>query len=455
MLVLTTKFRTLSFLKFKVFFSLFLIGLFLTSCGGGGNSGKSKELKSISEYTISFFDDNLDVINSTKRENNINVNITAVADEFGIVSAFAANSSDNVVNNPIYENYNLTQNVNFYTISGVIEIKNQEELNAIRYNLNGKYILVNDIALDENGAGFEDENGWLPIDSFKGIFNGNNHKITNLWIDRQSKTETDFHVGFFSKIYNAQIKNLGIETAIDKEIKGYAYIGGITAYASSSSIINSYFTGNISSDEGGGAGGITGIILSDSSIINSYSIGNINAGRTVGGIVGIAFYDTIINNTYFIGNVSSNAKGYGNHEVGGIAGEVFGDSSVSNSYFIGNVKNVYSDAGGIVGMFYGSNVVNNVAMGSIVGFQRANRIIGYFNSGSASNNFGLDTMLINEAVYSGAEDDSNGISKSIEELKTRSTYETDLGWGFEGSDASPWKIDPDKNDGLPYFYWQN
>jgi hypothetical protein len=166
-----------------------------------------------------------------------NVNITAIASEFGITTTFAANSSVDVISNSDYYNYLLNKNVIFYTF--VV----QKDLDNIRINLSGKYILVNDINLDENKAGFEDISGWFPIGNsssyFTGILEGNNHKITNLWINR-----TTTHVGLFGYIRNAQVKNLGVETAEDKEIKGTAnYVGGITGYNYNSNIDNSYFVG--------------------------------------------------------------------------------------------------------------------------------------------------------------------------------------------------------------------
>jgi hypothetical protein len=48
-----------------------------------------------------------------------------------------------------------------------------------------------------------------------------------------------------------------------------------------------------------------------------------------------------------------------------------------------------------------------------------------------------------------------GTAKTIVGLKTKSTYETDLGWLFGSDDTNPWKIDANKNGGLPYLYYQD
>jgi hypothetical protein len=62
-------------------------------------------------------------------------------------------------------------------------ITNCAELQAIRDNLSGNYYLANDIDCSctvdwSEGAGFE------PINSFTGTFDGQGHKITNLYINR-------------------------------------------------------------------------------------------------------------------------------------------------------------------------------------------------------------------------------------------------------------------------------
>jgi hypothetical protein len=49
---------------------------------------------------------------------------------------------------------------------------------------------------------------------------------------------------------------------------------------------------------------------------------------------------------------------------------------------------------------------------------------------------------------------NGGTDKTDAELKTQSTY-TGLGWLFGNNDSSPWKIDANKNGGLPYLYYQD
>ena len=77
--------------------------------------------------------------------------------------------------------------------AGYIQISTKEELNNIRNNLNGKYILMNDIVFSdadfEAGGDFYNGGiGWLPIggvfrtwssdyNEFTGVFDGNGYSI--------------------------------------------------------------------------------------------------------------------------------------------------------------------------------------------------------------------------------------------------------------------------------------
>ncbi|MDR1007046.1 MAG: hypothetical protein LBL65_00580 [Campylobacteraceae bacterium] len=351
---------------------------------------------------------------------------------YGISNWYFANSSLSVTS------YTLTdKSVNFYAVPNVIEVTSQDDLAAISTDLAGNYILLNDIVLNENEAGF-DSDGWIPIGSypnvFTGVFNGNRYKITNLWINRPLNT----YVGLFGyTTYKAKISNLGVEIAEGKSVRGDNRVGGIVGYLEDSFITNVYSLGNINgiTHVGGIVGGTECV-----SIINAYSIGNINGSGEVGGIAGQAAVYSNITNTYSIGNIS------GNKYIGGIAG--------------------YID--------YGSNISNNIAINSLVnGSNYTSRVVGYIGTSSVnsvvSNNFALDNMT-GGVNYDGATNSfSNsgnisyhGTDKTEAELKIQETYsdaiEGDglggLGWQFGDNNTAPWKIESNKNNGYPYFYWQ-
>ena len=71
--------------------------------------------------------------------------------------------------------------------------------------------------------GYGDGNGWLPVGNFTGSFNGNNKKITNLYINRPA---TD-NVGFFSIADTSRITDITFE---DVDITGRNYVGGCIGY---------------------------------------------------------------------------------------------------------------------------------------------------------------------------------------------------------------------------------
>jgi hypothetical protein len=428
-------------------------------------------------YQISFYDENLDYVVTVNAANG-SVDLSSISNTSN--PWYEANSTL-----PLTANYNLISNVRFYAAPNVQEISYQTHLNNIRNNPNGKYILLNSIDLNETGAGFGSE-GWIPIgdysNKFTGIFNGNFNNITNLWINK-----TNDYIGFFTYIENAAIRNLEVRTTEDKEIRGFNFVGGIAGFISHSNITNSCFTGNISSNDNGGgiagfaqdsnitnscfAGNISsnnyggGIIGSAgySSITNSYSTGNISGDDTVGGIAGYA-QDSNITNSYSIGSVN------GNQYIGGIAG--FADySSITNSYSIGSV-NGKRYIGGIAGFANDATIRNDAAINpSVTGETDVNRIVGFFrNNIIISNNFALNTM-VGGAKYNGITNSfSNsgnaryhGTDKTQIELKTQATYFDavngdglgGLGFKFGDDDDNPWKIDPNKNNGYPYLYWQD
>ena len=182
------------------------------------------------------------------------------------------------------------------------------------YN-NKHYKLLNDINLAEFGATFNDGQGWTPIgddqNSFRGVFDGNGKTITGLYINQPG---TDY-IGLFGYIADgANIHSLGVE---DVDIHGRGYVGGIAGYISNSSVSNSYVTGEVKNttvpphSTGSQIGGITGY-LNSGSITKSYSAVTVNSnGGGVGGIAGVIQTGSSIINCYSTGEVSSSGVGVG------------------------------------------------------------------------------------------------------------------------------------------------
>ncbi|MDR1007709.1 MAG: hypothetical protein LBL65_03995 [Campylobacteraceae bacterium] len=126
----------------------------MVGCSGGGSSSANNAPGATN--SVSFYDENLNLL--AKYDNlpsghrvALNSNKTA----YGISDWYLADSSSSVTSYTL-----MSKSVNFYALSNVKEIISQDALASINANLAGKYILLNDIALDESGVGF-DSNGWI------------------------------------------------------------------------------------------------------------------------------------------------------------------------------------------------------------------------------------------------------------------------------------------------------
>ncbi|MDR1451960.1 MAG: hypothetical protein LBI57_06505 [Helicobacteraceae bacterium] len=445
----STSFKLKSPLSLSLCLISFLFAFTLIGCGSSGSGDQKKE----SGYVVKFYDANLDLNYTLSLTAAGSIDLSALTTEYDLPPAlYAASSAVDLASNPSYP---VTRSINFYGVPNVKEITNETELSAIRSNLSGKYILLNDITL--TSTTLDDTEGWSPIgDSstpFTGILNGNGYKVSGLWIDRSSID----NVGLFGYINNgAKISNFGVSiNNVKGGVKGRKTVGAIAGYTYNSSIKNSYSMGNVSGDNS--VGGIAGFLTS--SIENSYAMGDVSGVGYVGGIVG-QVSGGAISKSYAAGNVIGS-----DNYVGGIVGQADSASSINNSYSTGDVSGV-ANVGGIAGYVHNSTITNNAAINSAIvsASADAGRVVGYNNSATISNNFALATMKVNGATYDvPTTNDHNGTSKTIGDLTTQATYDGaisgdglgGLGWQFGDDDDNPWKIDASKNNGYPYLYWQD
>ncbi len=172
---------------------------------------------------------------------------------------------------------------------GYTVIKTAQDLDNIRNDLDGKYILMNDIDLSSYS-------NWDPIgdfdNRFSGILDGNGHVISNLTVDLGDTSGA----GLFYYIEQAgEVKNLGIENAnsyADEDI-------GIIAGRNYGKISNVYTTGYVGG--GGSPGGIVG--TNSGTISQSYSLATIKGVRA-GGLAGSNTYGGIISKCFFAGKIN-------------------------------------------------------------------------------------------------------------------------------------------------------
>lgn len=145
--------------------------------------------------------------------------------------------------------------------------------------------------------------GFTGITKFNGIFNGNNKKIDNIYIN------TSKYAGLFATIEKATIKNLEISGDITSTGQ---LAGGIVSYTTGElEISNCINRANVTS-VANQAGGILGSqYKSGGEIVNCANYGDISAKEFAGGIVGIMHgqtQDVYIYNCYNQGEIYSRIK---------------------------------------------------------------------------------------------------------------------------------------------------
>ena len=255
---------------------------------------------------------------------------------------------------------------------------------------------------------------------FNGIFDGNNHIVTNLYINQPS----DRGVGFIGALgSNGEIHNVGIEG--ESSINGQIYVGGIVGY------------------NGGG------------DLWNVYSDATITGKEYVGGIVG--YHNGYINQAYSKSTVTVNAtesihiegpdnwSTYDDWNTVGYAGGIVGyaDGNIKNTYNRGVVTSLMGPAGGLAG--YAGSLSNSYSTGNVIS--------GSGQGGPISGVVGYN--YTNNYFLEGQYDHQEGGT-------SYSQYQMQSSWyllsNLNGNQyPQPWKADytPNTNDGYPILQWQS
>lgn len=248
-----------------------------------------------------------------------------------------------------------------------------------------KCYLANDISLKAvchpaDAANSVAEASWNPIggeNPFKGIFDGNGHTVSDLYINSSSS-----NLGLFGYVDGAEIKNvtvqgnvtgfyeegneqsgqyvglvLGVGTTKSKlencesrgSVTGCSYVGGIAGLIANNCFIasctNRATVKNYPGTSGAYYGGIVGYGTGLSFCANYADI--TAEGSSVGGLVGYVFPDINnegMSNCMNVGNV------IGKQYVGGLAGECYAPQN-TNNYSIGRVEATNQYAGLLVGKY--------------------------------------------------------------------------------------------------------
>lgn len=251
-----------------------------------------------------------------------------------------------------------------------------QDLQGIKGNLNGYYVLGGDIDASTT-VSWNDGLGFTPIgtlqNKFSGGFDGLGHQIAGLVINRPDEDT----VGLFGAIYqDTTVRNLGL---LGGSTTGNQYVGGLVGF-SWGIISNAYATGTVIG--GNVVGGLAGV-SSIGTISDSYATGEVTGDYNVGGLVGSA--GTIIN-AYATGRVT----GSGNF-VGGLVGGLY-SGSISNSYATGPVIGASSNVGGLAGYSSGGAINNSHATGAVTGEYMVGGLIGH-SYGEINNSYATGAVI--------------------------------------------------------------
>lgn len=338
----------------------------------------------------------------------------------------------------------------------------------------GYFKLMNDIDLTSYINQFSPTEGWESIgrEGSETIhFDGDGHKIIGLWCN-----STRDNTGLFSCFANGTIKNLTVETAKGKQVKGGANTGILIGKIINGTIENCQVLGTIA--DGTPVGGLVGLfdggkisncqanVVVNTTLATSYVGGLV--GETTVGIVDQCFTEGTLTgtgsesyvggligkNTATVTNCYSNAKVTSSYNAAGLV--AYNSGVVDKCYATGNLFSS-NYAAGIIGYNDGANSVvkNCVAMNNKIDVtyesQSAQsggygqRIIGGIKNGAPApelNNYALKSMQVsvNNVAQKVYDDIMNGVGKNASDLLKANTYQ-ELGWNF----TDTWTINENKN----------
>ncbi|MYC32167.1 MAG: hypothetical protein F4X64_03200 [Chloroflexi bacterium] len=341
---------------------------------------------------------------------------------------------------------------------GLIEVATIDQLDAIRYDLDGDGASEDDAyaaafpnAADGMGCpsdgciGYElvadldfgssvSAQGWEPIGyynsdddyaGFNAVFEGNDHTISNLYISRNDT----YNVGLFgwagAESVIRQVRLLNVS------VIGQNHVGGLVGW-NDGSIGDSYVTGNVVGDLD--FGGLVGRQGEAGSITRSYATASVSGRQSSGGLVGRN--DGQISASYATGNSAASGPNAGGlvayntgtiaasyatgsatsgDDVGGLVGENTASGTITASYATGNVTAVgtsgYRDYGGLVGHNQGT-IADSYATGHLMIRGSNGRSGGFVGYGSGAVNHSYwDTET------SGLSSSAGGLGKTTVELQ--------------------------------------
>ncbi|KAF2962245.1 hypothetical protein [Fervidobacterium sp. 2310opik-2] len=282
----------------------------------------------------------------------------------------------------------------------------------------GKYFKLNaDIDLE----GQE----WSPIGTystdltktaFQGVFDGNNHKISNFVYNNET---TGTNAGLFGYLYNATVTNLIIENVT---IRAKQRAGTL-------------------------AGAVKSSYIEKVKVVNANIYASIDGSGYAGGLIGDAGEGTVVKQCAVRNSTITVAKYAG----GGLIGQLVSTNAsnpalIENCYVEGGeVKSNYSSTTATSGFISNYNVSAGQVRNNYVAIKVTNGqgFVGYIPSGGSSS--GASGNYFDKDVAGTSSDKLNTPAKTTAEMKMQSTF---VGWDF----TNVWIIN-EGND-YPRLRWE-
>jgi hypothetical protein len=345
-----------------------------------------------------------------------------------------------------------------------IEISNCSQLQGMKNNLSGHYVLVNPIDCTAT-TGWNGGLGFEPVgnisNEFNGILDGAGHVINGLYINRS----TDYYIGLFGYTGSqSEFRDIYLEGV---NVTGKENVGGLVG-SNQGTITNVSSSGSVNATLGT-VGGLVGYNNADvnqshsSAIVGgavdihyagglvgenrgmlyqAYASGTVTGKEGVGGLVGSNTTGTI-SQCYATGTVNGN-----NGKSGGLVGQnQYNNAVIIDSYATGTVNGgsgAYAAAGGLLGSNGGTGwgtetVDNSYSIGKVSGDNTGGLVGKNYNSANTITDSYWDT----QTSLVGTSD--AGVGKTTAEMFQQANF---AGWDFSGI----WSIE--ENRIYPWHKWQ-
>ena len=243
------------------------------------------------------------------------------------------------------------------------------------------------------------------IYSFSGVFDGNNHTISNFTYD---SNRVHYNIGLFGYVNDphAEIKNLGlIDPNVD--VGAGSDVGSLVGLLREGTVNTCYVKGGSVS----GKFGVGGLVGDNSgTIANCFTTGSVSGDISVGGLVG--------ENRGFI--APGQPPRYG---------------TISNCYSMSSVLGT-THVGGLVGWNYGNTITNCYSTGDVSGTGFVGGLVG--DNGDTTSNCFWDIETSGQTTSAG------GTGKTTAEMQMQIIF-TDASWDF----INVWNIG--ENQTYPYL----